>query len=216
MNDPYLSWHRPDVARGMYDLTAGELQDESHPPYKYFLMAMDEMKRCITFPPAPCSVRVIDAGCGVGHYGYLIRKHYPNIVYVGLDFSKAMVQQARNSYPELVFLEEDAKTFDYSPYDIVLASSLIEVMDQWDEGAEAICKTAHAFVVLHRVRVWSLSTERTEPEGYPNQPTYAWIHNEAELLTFFSVRHFPVIWTKYWDESIGGPYTMATYIFRRM
>lgn len=214
MTDPYLSWLRPDVAQGMHDLVTVELADESHPPYRYFLMAMTQLAPYL--PYLPNNFKMIDAGCGVGHYGFLTRKHCPLAAYSGFDFSDQMVYQARNAYPLLSFFKADAKTFDYSPYDLVLASSLIEVMDQWDGGAEQICKTAPNLVLLHRVRVHGGPTVREDHEGYPGQPTYAWVHNRIELPDFFDERGFRPVWLKYWDEFVGGSFDMATYIFRRM
>jgi SAM-dependent methyltransferase len=216
-DERYDSWHRPEVAQQMAELSKLKFGDHSHPPYKYFLEAMNWLyvqTRGIWDGP---SFNFLDAGCGIGQYAPLVQWVAP-IDYTGFDFSEAMIEQARltpvpSNYE---FLVADAKTFDYSPYSIVLASSLIEVVDRWDDVAQRICETARQYVLLHRVRFHSAPTVREEHEGYEGQPTYAWVHDPVELEDFFESRGFCRIYLRIWPEFQDRPFGMATYIFRRV
>lgn len=202
--DRYRSWLRPGVANYMRDLVMLELDPKTygeHPPFKYFLEALEHV---------PGSTSLVDAGCGVGHYSELMQRHHPRVSYAGFDFSEAMIEQAKKLWPGRTFFVADMTEFDYAPYDIVLASSLIEVMDDWAKGVQAMCKTARHTIVLSRVRLHTAKTVRNETSGYPGQPTYTHVHNESELLGLFEQGGFDVIWQVKWRE-----YPQATYVLER-
>ena len=98
MNDPYLSWHDPDVARQMRALVETELGPgyEEHPPYKYFFEAMD----FLLLPGwIADDAKLCDAGCGVGHYSVLTCRRYPQLKYTGFDFSPPMIEEAKKLCP---------------------------------------------------------------------------------------------------------------------
>lgn len=209
MSDPYLSWHDPDVARQMRALVETELGPgyEEHPPYKYFFKAMD----FLLLPGwIADDAKLCDAGCGVGHYSILTCRRYPQLKYTGFDFSPPMIEEAKKLCPKGEFFVADVKEMDYSGYDVVLVSSVIEPLDNYREGLDALCKTAN-IIVLHRVR-YGTDTERLEAGGYSGQRTWRWIHNEQELTNFFRSNNFLPIWLRRWDVS----YPMATHIFRRI
>jgi len=203
--DPYLSWQHPGVAGYMKDLVTLELDPKTyreHPPYRYFIKAMVQVGKVRTF---------LDAGCGVGHYSELLARHYPGIEYKGFDFSSSMVDEARRLWPGRTFTVADMVGYDYAGYDVVLASSLIEVMDDWARGSEALCRTLTGKLILHRVRIHSGKTVRNDTTGYPGQPTYTHVHNERELLGFYEERGLDVVWYEHWQE-----YPQATYVFERI
>lgn len=203
--DPYLSWQTPGVAGYMGDLVALELDPKTyqqHPPFKHFLAAMWGLGNV-------GGKTLVDAGCGVGHYSELLHRHFPAVRYAGFDFGAPMIDRARQMWPGREFFVADMVEFDYSPYDIVLASSLIEVMDDWARGSEAMCRTAK-LIILHRVRIHAGKTERRNTGGYPHQSTYTHYHNERELVAFYEERGFDVMWYEHWTE-----FPQATYIFER-
>lgn len=203
MVDPYGSWQDAAVAKAMGALALKDLAKpdwETHPPFKYFLRAMEQLD----------GTTFLDAGCGVGHYSEVLVRHHPRVQYRGFDFSTYMVDEAERLWPGREFFVADMVDYDYSGYDVVLASSLIEVMDDWTKGSEALCKTLTGKLVLHRVRVHSGPTVRNDTTGYPGQPTYTHVHNERELLDFYAARGLDVVWREYWRE-----HPQATYIFER-
>jgi SAM-dependent methyltransferase len=205
LDDPYHSWQVPGVAHYMRDLTTLELDPKTyheHPPFRHFLNAMRGLGEL-------AGLKLVDAGCGVGHYSELVARHFPGVVYAGFDFSEEMVAVAKELWPGREFFVADMVDFDYSPYDVVLASSLIEVMDDWAKGSEAMCATARK-IILHRVRIHQARTERRNTGGYPQQSTYTHYHNEGELVEFYEARGFDVVWYEHWTE-----FPQATYIFER-
>jgi len=203
MVDPYRSWQDAEVARAMGTLALEDLGKpdwRTHPPFRHFLQAMRHVS----------GKSLVDMGCGVGHYSEVLARAFPKIRYTGVDFSPAMVEEARRLWPGRDFWVGDVTTFNCEPYDIVLASSLVEVMDDWLAGVEGICKTARGQILLHRVRIHSAPTERQDTMGYGSQLTYTWVHNERELQDVFSARGFDLIRFEHWQE-----HPQATYVFER-
>lgn len=82
----------------------------------------------------PPGARVLELGCGEGN---LLAAIKPSLG-VGVDFSSAMLERARDAYPELHFLACDAHLLDKSlapelleePFDAIILSDLVN--DAWD------------------------------------------------------------------------------------
>lgn len=187
----------------MKDLVSLEIVEgryKDHPPYRRFLQAMEQAD----------GQTLLDVGCGVGHYSEVLLRNYPHMKYSGCDFSTAMIEEARRLWPGREFFIADMLDVDYAPYDIVLASSLIEVMDDWAKGVEALCRTVQGKLILSRVRIHSGPTVRNDDTGYPGQPTFCHVHNERELLELFERGGLDVTWSVAW---IAWP--QKTYILER-
>ena len=56
--------------------------------------------------------RILDVGCGIGQFYGFLKKRLNNFEYVGIDLSAAMIEHARNFYPDATFHHADV--LDYS------------------------------------------------------------------------------------------------------
>ena len=74
-------------------------------PYRTFLEAIERLVREERLPePA----RLLDFGCGVGHYSELLERYFPGrFAYTGCDFSEPMLAAARARWPEREFVVND-------------------------------------------------------------------------------------------------------------
>ena len=71
--------------------------------------------------------RVLEIGCGTGD---LLAALNPSVG-VGVDFSRGMIKQAREKYPQLSFIEADAHEFVFDgQFDVIVLSDLVN--DLWD------------------------------------------------------------------------------------
>jgi SAM-dependent methyltransferase len=140
------SWHKREVAEAQLALVTTELQrSDICPPFVAFKWAMDMID------PRP-GARLLDIGCGVGHYGVLLRRWYPGVVYYGTDISESMIEIARRMNTGCHF--EVAGILDNSlDYDIVLLSGVLEYADNPPEALKLVVAASKAIKILHRARV---------------------------------------------------------------
>lgn len=69
---------------------------------------------------------VLEAGCGFGRVGASIVRHYPGVMYTGIDVSPDLVASARLRIPDGLLLVADlAKWEPPETYDLVIAVSVL-------------------------------------------------------------------------------------------
>jgi trans-aconitate methyltransferase len=75
-------------------------------------------------------LKILDLGCGPGHLGHMIYDNVPFEDYVGIDFSKVAIQQAKAKAP-LQFIEADLMGVDYTPYKgyTIISTEVFEHLD---------------------------------------------------------------------------------------
>ena len=77
----------------------------------------------------PSGSRVLELGCGYGDSLAAVKPSHG----VGVDFSPAMLEIARQRHPDITFVEADAHEFDSSEtFDVIILSDLVD--DLWDVG----------------------------------------------------------------------------------
>ena len=93
--------------------------------------------------------KVVDLGCGVGYIAKEILENFDDVDYLGIDFSKAMIKQARRIVPGLDFIVGDLRDPEihklYKPnYTYISMETLehiendIEVISSIPVGAEVL------------------------------------------------------------------------------
>lgn len=70
---------------------------------------------------------IIDIGCGPGNSTQIVANRWPNADVVGLDNSPAMIEKAKQDYPEKRWVTGDAKQIDPSiKYDLVFSNATLQ------------------------------------------------------------------------------------------
>ena len=61
------------------------------------VMQRDQAEKAVLAPQLqlPAAARALDIGCGVGRWGWFLHQTAPGIDYLGIDFSAALIQKAR-------------------------------------------------------------------------------------------------------------------------
>ncbi len=169
----HLDWSDEEVAMQMVELSDEELREKGLvAPFRIFVEALEEILGETEDLPNPCPL--LDVGCGVGAYGSVLERRFPNrFAYEGWDSSSAVVNAARRARPAHVFrvasLQEGAKA---EGFEIVLASALLDVQEDFEFALDLLLASPARYVLLHRQRVTSDRTRVEKAPGYKGQTTY--------------------------------------------
>lgn len=107
--------------------------------------------------------RIIDLGCGPGNSTALLYARWPESEVIGLDNSSDMIVAARNSYPDLQWVEGDiAEWKPDEPFDLIFSNAALHwvprheeifprLIDQLsDTGALAVQMPTHFQSAVHK------------------------------------------------------------------
>ncbi len=76
--------------------------------------------------------KILDIGCGPGNSTYELKKRFPNAYILGIDSSLEMINDAKETYDSINFLQMDAKTELgdlICDFDIVFSNACIQWID---------------------------------------------------------------------------------------
>jgi len=180
-------------------------------PYSAFVEAIEALTRSY---PLPRPARLLDFGCGVGHYSELIERHFPDrFVYTGCDYSESMIAAARDRWPGREFLVNDvlANILDLGSYDVILAGALVDVLDEWERALDVLLGSGAHYVLLHRQQLVENGSSRVEVVGgYEGQTTYRTYLSRDALGAIAARYDYELA-----DEiEVDGP--IRTFLFRRV
>jgi 2-polyprenyl-3-methyl-5-hydroxy-6-metoxy-1,4-benzoquinol methylase len=180
--DHIASWKADDVAQQMLELVRTQLKDpESVAPYRAFFAAIDF---ALAKMPLPQPARLLDLGCGVGHYSELLERRYPGrFDYTGCDYSEAMVEAARAEWSGRRFVVDDlfATTLDLSEFDFVVAGALVDITEDYELALDVLLGSLTPFVLLHRQQMTHGASGVEVVPGYSGQTTYRTYLNLGDL-----------------------------------
>lgn len=81
--------------------------------------------------------RILDIGCGTGHLASEIAERGAHVV--GIDSSPAMIEAAREAYPNLTFQVEDAQNFSFpEPFDAVFSNAALHWLNKPEKAVQCI------------------------------------------------------------------------------
>lgn len=163
---------------------------------------------------------LLEVGCGSGYCSEVIAHlSSKRVEYSGLDYSAAMVELARNRYPEHQFIHGDATALPFgdAAFDIVLNGVALMHIPDYRRAISESARVARRWVIFHTVPVLpQRATTFLTKQAY-GHPTVEVIINESELLEICNeqnlvVRHtFPSL---PYDLSavLGEPTPTRTYV----
>jgi trans-aconitate 2-methyltransferase len=86
---------------------------------------------------------IIDIGCGPGNSSQILAQRWPEAQITGLDSSPAMIEKARQDYPDQQWVVADANTYSSAKkFDILFSNAVI----QWLPDHENLLKRFHGLV----------------------------------------------------------------------
>jgi SAM-dependent methyltransferase len=139
-------WNTPEVAAAQLELARWQLiAPEKCGPFAHFLEAMNAL--------GVKDGSLLDAGCGVGHYGEICTRFYPDIEYHGSDISAPMIAAARTLVPDGSFSVRPFEENIFSDCDTVLVSQVMEMTIAPWESLDKVLRTFKKHLILHRLRL---------------------------------------------------------------
>jgi SAM-dependent methyltransferase len=167
------AWHRRDVARGhvaaAVDAVGRNPTDVPH--FRIFLAALAS-----ALDRLPEHPRLLDLGCGGGHYGILLERFYPGrFDYLGADLP-VMIAETRRAFPHLRLVAADLERAQppLDGYDVVLAGGVIPVLRHWQRALERLLACDAPLVILHRQKLGEETTIERQP-AYGHKSRYVTI-----------------------------------------
>ncbi len=179
---PDESWRSRSVARQMAKLAEQQLEDpETVAPFNAFLTAIEAL---VTAHALPQAARFLDFGCGVGQYSELLERRFPGrFDYTGCDYAEEMIAEARARWPGRRFVVNDVfdNHLDLDSFDVVCASSLVDVVADYETALNVLLGAGAPYVLLHRQRIANGPSSVDVAPGYRGQQTYRVRLDRADL-----------------------------------
>jgi SAM-dependent methyltransferase len=176
------SWKDEDIAHQMSALAEQQLQSpDSIPPFRAFIELMTGL---VDGFPLREPASFLDFGCGVGHYGVLLDRYFPNrFVYTGCDYAAEMVEVARDRHPGKTFVVNDLfdNKLDLDSFDVICAGALVDVLNEYERALDLLLGSGTPYVVLHRQRMTDDASRVEEAPGYRGQTTYRSFLTRSDL-----------------------------------
>ena len=132
---------------------------ESRNPLVRLLMGRFERSMFSLLGSAGPIRSVLEVGCGEGHVTAALARFYPGARVLGTDFSPAIVDVARRTYPVLEF--QVCSIYDAASlgaWDLVVACEVLEHLDDPARALRALnaAATAYVLVTVPREPLWRI------------------------------------------------------------
>ena len=172
----------------------GENMDTRRSWGRYYHRRITQIYRFLV----PAGLKILELGCGRGD---LLSALEP-LRGVGVDFSRVMLSQARESHPHLFFLQADAHALSlHGKFDVIILSDLLD--DLWD--VETVFKTllplttsSTRLILNSYSRVWELPLAIAKKLGVAKPTLYQnWLTVE-DIGSLLSLAGFEII--RHWEE----------------
>jgi SAM-dependent methyltransferase len=138
---------------------------------------------------------IVEVGCGNGwNWEVLTRLYARPFDFLGLDYSAAMVSQARLKYPEAAFVVADATALPFrdSAFDILISGTVLMHLLDYRAAIRESRRVARAWCIFHTVPILRRrSTTVLQKQAY-GQAVVEVAFNEAEFCNLLEGNGFIV------------------------
>lgn len=176
------SWKNLSIVDEMLVVAREALREpESVPPFRTFIETMNALVGAYRLvQPA----RLLDFGCGVGHYSEMLERYFPGrFLYTGCDYAPEMIEAARVEWPGRNFVVNDlfANSLDLAAFDVVLAGGLVDITPEYERALAILLGSKAPYVILHRQEMTSGPSRWEVRPGYKGQTTFRTYLNREEF-----------------------------------
>jgi trans-aconitate methyltransferase len=143
--------------------------------------------------------KIVDIGCGAGALYKLCQLHFPQIQYVGYDYSPHAIALAKKTWQAECFEVKQYQDLTPDLFDantMLVANALADVLPNGDECIEYLLQLDVYVINLHRVKITKQPSYYEVYDAYDIQ-TYAFYHNFNNLRNLFQHYKYDIIIDNY-------------------
>ena len=132
----------------------------------------------------PSFHRVLEVGCGGGYLSEVILDWYPDVEYLGVDLSPAMIAVANEQYPTREFIEASAYDLpvESGGFDVVIDGVALIHMANWRAAIGQYARASSHAVVLHGLTLTDEATTTRFAKYAYGQPTVEFVFGREEVV----------------------------------
>jgi len=142
-------------------------------------------------------LRVLDWGGALGKYYYVFRRFFPDDVSLAWTVleTPSMADEGQRSFQteELRFVSDPALLPGVGPFDIILASGVIQCLDRPEQRFADLCELNHRFFLVNRFPAAGFDRDRitlfTVPRRKYKLPHPVWFFSEKKWMSLFEKEH---------------------------
>jgi ubiquinone/menaquinone biosynthesis C-methylase UbiE len=165
--------------------------------------------------------RLLEIGCSSGYYGKVLSHAFPEIEYVGVDFSNDFIKFGQQKFSDLNLHIGDTTDlrFDDQEFEIVVSGSVLLHVYEWKLAVKETCRVTSNLLIVHRTPASTKETALFVKKAY-GVKMIEWTFNEQELVkevtqhNFHLIESFPVYPGDEISDNSSEP-KQFTYVFRR-
>ena len=161
---------------------------------------------------------VLEIGCASGYYyeilEYLLNKR---IRYTGVDYSDAMIEMAKDYYPNTTFISADSAMLPFTDrqFSTVISSCVLLHVPNWQQHVRETIRVADNYIIASRTPVCKKSATRFMKKFAYGIETVELIFNEEEFVREFILNGLELADVIQYQGSQDVDEYQVTYLFRR-
>jgi 2-polyprenyl-3-methyl-5-hydroxy-6-metoxy-1,4-benzoquinol methylase len=194
MEKDYLWWTLEEVAKEHDNLNKSYFEQKKiNIPYfetlkkaiVYIILHENKLYSCL------------DVGCGAAWMAvYLMQEGFKNnILYEGLDISNAMIEKAKNNFPQGKYYIEDILEFDsHDVWDIVMANGSIEHFLNYKDFINKLINLSNDWIIINKIffQKDDKDTEQMICPTYAGHKQTRMVLNYNEFINTLLINNFEI------------------------
>jgi SAM-dependent methyltransferase len=127
---------------------------------------------------------LLEVGCGGGYNAEILHDRFPGIEYEGVDISPAMVEVAKENYPQRHFSVGSAYDLEFADrsFDVVMDGVALLHMAEWPRALAQYARVARFHVILHGLTLTVDAPTTAFAKFAYGQPSHEFAFDRNELL----------------------------------
>ena len=209
------AWQSQDIPARQRALVQQEIAEM----YRGSIAAPFQVLANILKPHTLAYDSILEIGCASGYYyeilEYLLNKR---INYMGVDYSEAMIEMAKDYYPSATFFAADGANLFFADrhFRIVISSCILLHVPNWRQHVYETVRVADKYIVASRTPVCRNGPTRYMKKYAYGTETVELQFNEAEIIREFMLNGLELLDAIQYHANTAADEYQVTYLFKRI